>query len=147
MVAAEAQPGQAPGVPRQTASQQGAASPDTNPVLTPVPIKTGLSGGKGERRSSRALDDRGGQQQLLIKLVDKTSDTEAMLLFIGPNQTFETKVALGTYKIRGASGDILYGEKNLFGPSTSFFVLCRLTGPSFAGDDEFQFALPIQAEA
>ena len=79
----------------------------------------------------------------VIKLIDKSSNTEVLMIFIGANQTFETRVPLGTYRIVGASGDVWYGERDLFGPSTHYFVFHRSKGamvPS-ASDDEFQFAL------
>jgi hypothetical protein len=133
-------PRQAPAVPPPR-SQREPALAEANPALTPVPIKTTVIRRKGKGAQVAPLKIEADNSSYLVKIVDKSSDTEAMLIFIGPNQTFDTKVALGTYRIRGASGDTWYGEKNLFGPSTSFFVLRRSTGASFAGDDEFQFTL------
>lgn len=43
-----------------------------------------------------------------------------MTAYIVGGQYFETKMPLGTYEIRYASGDVWYGEKHLFGPSTSY---------------------------
>jgi hypothetical protein len=86
-------------------------------------IATGNGTGAGKPESQPGLDQKieADNGSYLIKIVDKPTDAEALLIFIGPNQTFETKVALGTYKVRGASGDTWYGASNLFGPSTSFW--------------------------
>jgi hypothetical protein len=58
-----------------------------------------------------------------------------MLIYVARNSRFETKVPLGTYIIRGASGSVWYGERMLFGPETSYFQLMQKDGTS----DQFVF--------
>ena len=43
-----------------------------------------------------------------------------MTFFIYGGQNFETKVPLGVYRLKYASGKIWYGEKYLFGPDTAY---------------------------
>jgi hypothetical protein len=71
----------------------------------------------------------------LLKLVNVQDDGEEMLIYVRGGSTYETKVPLGTYHIRGASGAFWYGEKDLFGEETSYFKLSDSSGL----DDEFKF--------
>ena len=83
--------------------------------------------------------------------MDSKSNDEVLMIFVGANQTFETKVPLGTYRIFGATGNVWYGNERLFGPATTYFVLRRLKNintlymttdtPSMTRDDEFRFWL------
>jgi hypothetical protein len=54
---------------------------------------------------------------------------------MGRNSSFETKVPLGNYKIRGAFGPTWYGEKHLFGLVTTYFKLVQKDGKN----EEFAF--------
>lgn len=126
---------------QQPRQQERTAAQETKPDLVPVKIKTGVIRRKGKGNQVGPLKIEADAGNYAIKLVDKKSKTEVLMVFISANQTFDTKVPLGTYRILGASGDVWYGEKNLFGPSTSYFVLRRSSGVSVAGDDEFQFTL------
>src|SRR5215813_12851926 len=126
---------------QQAKSQDETTGQDSKPALVPVQIKTGIIRRKGRGNQVGPLKIEADAGNYAIKLADKKSNAEVLMVFIGANQTFETKVPLGTYRILGASGDVWYGEKSLFGPSTSYFVLRRSSGVSFAGDDEFQFTL------
>jgi len=134
-------PSRSPPVAQQTKPQEPTAPQESKPALVPVKIKTGVIRRKGSGNQVGPLKIEADAGNYAIKLADKKSKAEVLMVFIGANQTFETKVPLGTYKILGASGDVWYGEKNLFGPSTGYFVLRRSSGVSVAGDDEFQFTL------
>jgi hypothetical protein len=126
---------------RQRACEQPDSAQASPPPGDPVPIKTGIvrTKRKGNHVAPLKIDADAGNY--LIKIVEKSSNAEVMLIFVGANQTFETKVALGTYKMRGASGNVWYGEKHFFGPCTNYFELRRSTNAPFAGDDAFQFTL------
>jgi hypothetical protein len=134
-------PGRSAPVAQQPKSQDTSTAQESKPALVPVQIKTGIIRRKGRGNQVGPLKIEADAGNYAIKLVDKKSNAEMLMVFIGANQTFDTKVPLGTYKILGASGDVWYGERNLFGPSTSYFVLRRSSGASVAGDDEFQFTL------
>lgn len=53
------------------------------------------------------------------KLVDKNTGQVAMTIFVRGGQTVKTKVPLGSYEFRYASGTQWYGEEHLFGPGTN----------------------------
>jgi hypothetical protein len=61
----------------------------------------------------------------VLKLVNAQNGTEEMLIYVDRNSNFETKVPLGTYKIRGAFGPTWYGENRLFGPDTGSWLSVR----------------------
>jgi hypothetical protein len=107
---------------------------DSKPALVPVKIKTGIIRRKGKGKPVAALKIEVDGGNYAMKVVDKNSNTEVLMVFIAANQTVETKVPLGSYRILAATGDDWYGDRLLFGPSTRYFVLHRV-----AGDDEFQF--------
>jgi len=55
-----------------------------------------------------------------VKLVDETTNKTVMTIFVRGGQSVETKVPLGTYEFRYASGKHWYGEEELFGPWTVY---------------------------
>jgi hypothetical protein len=143
-------PGQGPppqvpsiGVPvlQQSKPQHSPTPQESKSTFTPVQIKTGVVRRKGRGNQVSPLKIEADAGNYAVKLIEKNSKAEILMVFIGANQRFETKVPLGTYRILGASGDVWYGDRDLFGPSTSYFVLRRSSGVPFAGDDEFQFTL------
>ena len=50
------------------------------------------------------------------------------MIFVRGGERYETKMPLGSYYVRAASGSTWYGKKDFFGPSTSFFRLQTLDG-------------------
>lgn len=57
-----------------------------------------------------------------LKLVDAANPKHSVLtFFMRPNSVFETKVPLGSYKLRYASGTEWFGARHLFGPCRSSF--------------------------
>jgi hypothetical protein len=56
----------------------------------------------------------------LVKIVDYYSKSNVMTIFIKGGNTIRTKVPLGTFEIRYASGEQWYGYKHLFGNDTSY---------------------------
>lgn len=58
-------------------------------------------------------------QYCFAKLVDKNTGQVVMTVFVWGGQTAQTKVPLGSYEFRYASGTQWYGEEQLFGPGTS----------------------------
>jgi len=56
----------------------------------------------------------------LVKIVDYYSKSDVMTIFIKGGDTIRTKVPLGTFEIRYASGKQWYGYNYLFGDDTSY---------------------------
>ena len=57
----------------------------------------------------------------LIKLVSVANAKDQIWIFVRGGETYATKVPLGRYQLRAATGATWYGRKDLFGPSTGFF--------------------------
>lgn len=60
-------------------------------------------------------------QRHFVKLVDVKTGKDTVLLYLSNGVTKRTKVPLGTYELRYASGTTWFGEKGLFGPGTQRF--------------------------
>lgn len=58
----------------------------------------------------------------LVKLKDSSNGSDILSVFIRPGMSVTLKVPLGSYKLFYASGEKWYGNKFLFGPSTSYNV-------------------------
>ena len=57
-----------------------------------------------------------------LKLVNASNPKQSVLaFFMRPNSVFETKVPLGAYKLRYASGTEWFGPRHLFGPCRASF--------------------------
>jgi hypothetical protein len=63
----------------------------------------------------------------LIKLVNAANEKDQIVIYVKGGETYSTKVPLGGYRIRAATGETWYGRNDLFGPDTHFF---RLRGES-----------------
>ena len=61
----------------------------------------------------------------LVKLVSVYSQMPVMSIFVRGGDTISTKVPLGTYEIRYASGEKWYGYEHHFGPETSYYKADR----------------------
>ena len=59
---------------------------------------------------------------------------DQIMIYIRGGDPFTTKVPLGSYYVRAASGNTWYGEDDLFGPNTAFFKLNKS-----ADDRAFKF--------
>ncbi|NOY35561.1 MAG: hypothetical protein GXP44_01410, partial [bacterium] len=55
-----------------------------------------------------------------IKVTDWNTGKVIKTIFIHAGKSIETKLPIGTYEIKYASGEIWYGEKYLFGPKTIY---------------------------
>ena len=132
---------QMPLIPPQPKTQGPATAHDSKNDLVPVKIGTGIIWRKGKGALVGPLTVEADAGNYALQLVNSKSNDEVLMIFVGANQTFKTKVPLGTYKILGATGSVWYGEEQLFGPATTYFVMRRLKGSSTARDDEFPFTL------
>jgi hypothetical protein len=59
----------------------------------------------------------------LVKLVNVADEKDQIMIFVKGGESYSTKVPLGSYRIRAASGSTWYGRNDLFGPETQFFRL------------------------
>jgi len=61
-----------------------------------------------------------GRNHHFVKVVNSTTEKPVLTVFVQAGKTVDTKVPLGTYKIRYAAGAKWYGQKHLFGDQTFF---------------------------
>ena len=59
----------------------------------------------------------------LLKLVSITDETDTITIFVRGGESYSTKMPLGAYRIRVATGKTWYDKNVLFGPDTRFFRL------------------------
>jgi hypothetical protein len=80
---------------------------------------------KGRRRKGIApfkIETEAGADYLL-KLVSTTDENDNIIIFVRGGEIYSSKMPLGTYKIRGATGSTWYSKEAFFGPTTRFFRL------------------------
>jgi len=110
--------------------------PDAARAPLPVFVKTGVMRMRKGRPGVAPLRiEASSKGDYVIKLLNAQDQGEEMLIYVRAGASFETKVPLGTYIIRGASGAFWYGEPALFGDDTSYFQLANKDG----ADDAFKF--------
>lgn len=73
----------------------------------------------GERVAPLEIQTSQGANYL-VKLVSAQSQQAIMTIFVRGGNTITTKVPLGTYEIRYASGETWYGYEYLFGQNTGY---------------------------
>jgi hypothetical protein len=99
------------------------AAPGKELKVLPTPrtgvIQSGLS--RGGIAPFKLITDNGGDY--FVKLVNVARPRDQVVIFVRGGETFETKMPLGEYKFRAATGLSWYGREDLFGPGTSFFGL------------------------
>lgn len=104
-----------------------AEPPNSPAALKPVPVRTGVIARNKARQDLAPLRivTPKGATNYVVKFVDAGRGSQELLIYIKGGETYQGKVPLGVYKIRGAYGDVWYGAKDLFGPDTSVFKLVR----------------------
>lgn len=68
---------------------------------------------------------RSDEQHFFVKLEDSTTREQVLGVFLRAGESVRTKVPIGTFRLKYASGREWYGEKLLFGPETSYFMADR----------------------
>ena len=71
----------------------------------------------------------------LLKLVNISNPKDQIMVFVRGGETYSTKVPLGTYHLKAATGDVWYGRQHLFGAQTRFL---RVRNKDRANDDGAQ---------
>jgi hypothetical protein len=61
-----------------------------------------------------------GESHYFLKVVDWHTEQIIKTFFVYAGQSHETVVPVGSYRVKYASGKRWYGEKDLFGPETSY---------------------------
>jgi hypothetical protein len=119
---------QATDVPRVPAADDKVAKP-----AIPLP-PTGDIGNRYRRNAIAPLiiQTKSGSN-FLVKLVNVTNSKDQIWVFVRGGEPYSTKVPIGKYALRVASGYAWYGREELFGPDTRFF---RLRGKKGAAVDE-----------
>jgi hypothetical protein len=94
------------------------------PKATPVPFRPGILTvrGGGDRIAPLKITSPPGSERYYVKLTrGGAKGPEYMTLLIAPGTTYETKVAVGTYWMKYATGQDWYGPQERFGPATRYF--------------------------
>jgi hypothetical protein len=107
------------------ADQQPGPSAASVTDLKPAPSPPTSVIEKGRRRKGIApfkIETEAGADYLL-KLVSTTDENDNMIIFVRGGEIYSSKMPLGTYKIRGATGSTWYSKEAFFGPATRFFRL------------------------
>ena len=113
------------GVPSPNAKDSTAhADADRDPSLAPsLPLPAHgiirIYTAKGRVAPLRIVTPA-GFDNYFVKLVDASTSRPVMSLFVRGGKTLETRVPLGSMRIRYATGFTWQGEKALFGPETQY---------------------------
>jgi hypothetical protein len=114
--------------PSAAAAQRPEPSNATDLQRTPLPTTSVIE--KGQRRNRIAplkIETEAGADYLL-KLVSTADKADTIMIFVRGGETFSTKVPLGAYHVRGATGKTWYNKQAFFGPETHFFSLQNKDG-------------------
>ena len=71
----------------------------------------------------------------LVKLVNISDARDQIMVFVRGGETYSTKVPLGTYHLKAATGQVWYGKENYFGTETRFL---RVRNTDRGNDDGVQ---------
>jgi hypothetical protein len=113
-------------VAAQRQAPSDAAVKDLQPARSPA-TSVIERGHRGNRIAPLKIETEAGSDYLL-KLVNTSDETDTITIFVRGGENFSTKVPLGGYSIRGATGKTWYNKQALFGPDTRFFRLQNKDG-------------------
>ncbi|MDD3653133.1 MAG: zinc ribbon domain-containing protein [Desulfotomaculaceae bacterium] len=92
-----------------------------NQAVQPLPDNgTKIKFFKGEGVAPFKIITPSGDVHYFVKVVDWNSKQQILSIFVRSGQIAETKLPLGSYEIRYATGKTWYGQNYLFGPETSY---------------------------
>ncbi|MEY9880429.1 hypothetical protein [Bradyrhizobium sp. USDA 329] len=128
--------------PRGTDKNQVAvrsASPTTMNLTKPAP-PTGDLQTRNRRNAIAPFSVRTKTgSNYLIKLVNVANSKDQIWIFLRGGEPYSTKVPVGAYSLRVASGSTWYGRGELFGPDTRFFRLRGKRGAAVAETPILEF--------
>jgi hypothetical protein len=64
----------------------------------------------------------------VVKLEEAETGVAVLMMFVHAGQTAQTKIPLGNYRLKYATGTTWFGEQHLFGPGTSYQQADRTLG-------------------
>lgn len=103
------------------ANQMRSRVPDFAEPLQPLPVNGSKSTySNRDAIAPLTISTRQGLGHYFVKIVDWTTDAPVMTIFVRSGQSVSTKVPLGSYKVKYATGSQWYGKTHLFGPETSY---------------------------
>jgi hypothetical protein len=76
----------------------------------------------------------------LLKLVNVSNPKDQIMVFVKGGETYSTKVPLGTYHLKAATGDVWYGRQHFFGPQTRFVRVRKKDRTDDDGVQAFKFS-------
>ena len=80
-----------------------------------------------------------GGPNYLIKMVNVNNAKDQIWIYVKGGESYSTKVPVGTYNFRAATGNEWYGREDLFGPNTHFFRLRHKNGTAVEAQETLQF--------
>jgi hypothetical protein len=119
--------------PSAAAVQRPEPSNATDLRRAPLPATSVMEKGHRKNRIAPLKIETEAGADYLLKLVSTADATDTITIFVRGGETFSTKVPLGTYSIRGATGRTWYNKQALFGPETRFFRLQNKDGKGVDG--------------
>jgi hypothetical protein len=109
-----------------------------NTVLPSPPTSTIAKSRRKNAIAPLTIESEAGTNYL-VKLVNAADENDQIMVYVKGGESYSTKVPLGSYRIRAASGNTWYGRSELFGPDTEFFRLRGKKGSSIEETPLFQF--------
>jgi hypothetical protein len=97
-------------------------TPAAKPALAVPPTSTIEKTRRRNAIAPFAIETSPGEDYL-VKLANANDPKDQIMIYVRGGQTYSTKVPLGTYHMRAATGREWYGKQDLFGPDTRFFRL------------------------
>jgi hypothetical protein len=95
---------------------------DVEPRANSQPPPTGVieRSRKKNAIATLAIETVAGNDHL-VKVANMSDPQDQVTIYVRGGESYSTKVPLGRYHIRAATGATWYGKKDLFGPDTRFF--------------------------
>jgi hypothetical protein len=109
-------------------SRQNAPAASSNLQPVPPPPTSTLDFGQKRRAIAPLSIETEAGTNYLLKFIDVANSRDQKLIFVRGGERYATKMPLGSYYIRAASGTTWYGKKDFFGPFTSFFRFKNIDG-------------------
>jgi len=131
------------GSPRAKSKAAESAAPSSSQIETRPKVIAPPTGDIQPRRHRNAiapftvLTESG--QNYLIKLVNVDNVKDQIWIYLKGGDSYSTKVPVGTYNFRAATGTEWYGREALFGSGTRFFRLRPKGGAAVNAQQTLQF--------
>jgi hypothetical protein len=84
----------------------------------PVPIKTSIIREQPNLHKESPFRIIADKTNYAMKVIDATSATELMFIYVAAGEEFNTRLPVGRYRIKAIHGPVWYGTERLFGDDT-----------------------------